>query len=95
VDPRCRPQIEYVAADTSQVLFDAETVTLKHSVTLPDSVDAQAVAAWIRRAMAGEVPLPLPIVNQVACCLYGVGYTDDMNQAKAIVAVETGSLAAA
>jgi len=95
VDPRRRPQIEYVAADASRVLFDAETVTLKHSVTLPDAVDAQTVAAWIRRAMAGEVPLPLPLVNQVACCLYGVGYTDDMNQAKAIVAVETGSLAAA
>lgn len=39
--------------------------------------------------------LPLPLVNQIACCLYGAGYTDDMNQAKAIVAVETSSLAAA
>ena len=44
---------------------------------------------------AGLVPVPLPLVNQIACCLYGAGYTDDMNQAKAIVAVETGSLAAA
>ncbi|HET9404840.1 MAG TPA: DNA-binding protein YbiB [Burkholderiales bacterium] len=94
-DPRRRPQIEYVATGDFRVLFDAETVMLKHSATLPFAVDAQTVAAWIRRAMAGEVPLPLPLVNQLACCLYGAGYTDDMNQAKAIVAVETGSLAAA
>jgi hypothetical protein len=45
--------------------------------------------------LRGEMPLPLPIVNQVACCLYGTGYTVDMNQAKAIAAVETGSLLAA
>jgi anthranilate phosphoribosyltransferase len=94
-DPRRRPQIEYVAADESRVLFDAETATLRHPAALPSAVDAQTVAAWIRRAIAGEVPLPLPLVNQVACCLYGAGFTDDMNQAKAIVAVETGSLAAA
>ncbi len=94
-DPRRRPRLEYVTADECRVLFDAETVTLKHAAALPDAIDAKTVAAWIRRAMAGEVPLPLPLVNQIACCLYGAGYTDDMNQAKAIVAVETGSLAAA
>jgi anthranilate phosphoribosyltransferase len=94
-DPRRRPSLEYVAAGECRILFDAEASTLKHSTTLPAAIDAQTVAAWIRRAMAGEVPLPLPLVNQIACCLYGAGYTDDMNQAKAIVAVETGSLAAA
>jgi len=31
-------------------------------------------------------------VNQLACCLYVSGYTDDMNQAKAIAAVEAGGL---
>jgi hypothetical protein len=39
--------------------------------------------------------MPLPLVNQIACCLYGAGYTVDMNQAKAIAAVQTGSLLAA
>jgi hypothetical protein len=43
--------------------------------------------------MAGETPIPHPLVNQIACCLYVCGYTDDMNQAKAIAAVEAGSLA--
>ncbi len=96
VDPQRRPLIEYVgAAGDCRVLFEAEGAALKQPATLPVATDAHSAAAWIRRAMAGEVPLPLPLVNQIACCLYGAGYTDDMNQAKAIVAVETGSLAAA
>jgi hypothetical protein len=43
--------------------------------------------------MAGHVPIPHPLVNQLACCLYASGYTEDMNQAKAIAAVEAGGLA--
>jgi anthranilate phosphoribosyltransferase len=95
-DPRRRPAIEHVGvAGDCSVLFEAESVVSVRSATLPAANDAHGTAAWIRRAMAGEVPLPLPLVNQVACCLYGAGHTDDMNQAKAIVAVATGSLAAA
>jgi anthranilate phosphoribosyltransferase len=95
-DPRRRPRLEYIgAAGELSVLFEAEAAALKPPATLPLAVDAQSAAAWIRRAMAGETPLPSPLVNQIACCLYGAGHTDDMNQAKAIVAVETGSLAAA
>ncbi|MBI3044219.1 MAG: DNA-binding protein YbiB [Betaproteobacteria bacterium] len=94
-DSRRRPQLEYVTPEACAVLFDAETATLGHSTALPAAVDARTVAAWIRRAIAGEVPLPLPLVNQIACCLYGAGHAEDMNRAKAIVAVVTGSLAAA
>jgi hypothetical protein len=38
--------------------------------------------------LAGDVMLPSPIANQLACCLHASGYADDFNQAKAIVAVE-------
>ena len=34
-------------------------------------------------------------INQLACCLYGSGYTSDMNQAKAIVAMETANMSTA
>jgi len=85
-DTRRRPLIEYVGA---------ESVALRQSATLPAASDAHGTAAWIRRAVSGEIPLPLSLVNQLACCLYGAGRADDMNQAKAIVAVATGSLAAA
>jgi anthranilate phosphoribosyltransferase len=94
-DPKCRPQLEHVRNGAAQVLFEAEAGPLAVSSAQPTSVDAVGTAAWIRRALAGEVPIPLPLVNQLACCLFAAGYTSDMNQAKAIVAVQTGSLAAA
>jgi anthranilate phosphoribosyltransferase len=94
-NPERRPRLEYFWAGSSQLLFDAEIDTLKSSSTLPTGIDAVATAAWIRQALAGETSVPLPLVNQLACCLFAAGYTCDLNQAKAIVAVQTGSLAAA
>jgi anthranilate phosphoribosyltransferase len=94
-DPKCRPQLEQVRDGAVQVLFEAEAGPLKNTSTQPAGIDAASTATWIRNALAGEVPVPLPIVNQLACCLFAAGYASDMNQAKAIVAVETGSLAAA
>jgi anthranilate phosphoribosyltransferase len=94
-DPVRRPQLVYFNEGTSRVLFEAEVGTPKAMPALISGVDAVSTAAWIRQALAGEAQIPLPLVNQVACCLFGAGYTVDMAQAKAIVAVETGSLAAA
>jgi anthranilate phosphoribosyltransferase len=94
-NPQCRPELEYIHNGAQEMLFEAEAGPLKNLAFLPQAVDASGTAAWIRRVLAGEVPLPLPLVNQAACCLYAAGYTQDMNQAKAIVAVETGSLIAA
>lgn len=94
-NPKRRPRIEYFRDAAAQTLFEAEAGPLKSIPSLPAAIDAATTAAWIKRALIGEVPVPLPIVNQLACCLFASGYTNDMNQAKAIVAVETGSLAAA
>jgi anthranilate phosphoribosyltransferase len=94
-DPRLRPRLAYVDERGQRVLFEPETAVNRHGGSAPAGIDAHAVAAWIRSAMSGEVPVPLPLVNQAACCLYGAGYADDINQAKAIVAIESGSLAAA
>ena len=94
-NPERRPALEYFSDGTSQLLFDAEIGPLRRLPTPPSGVDAVATAAWIRHALAGEATVPPPLINQLACCLFAAGYTTDMNQAKAIVAVETGSLAAA
>jgi anthranilate phosphoribosyltransferase len=94
-NPLRRPQLELFREGNGTVLFEAEAGPIKSLPAQAAGHDAHTTAAWIKQALAGEVPLPLPLVNQLACCLYGAGYTQDMNQAKAIVAVETGSLAAA
>jgi anthranilate phosphoribosyltransferase len=91
-DPRRRPKIEWFDQGERMVLFEEEAGPVKPVAGLPASVDAHATAVWTRQALDGEAPIPHPLVNQLACCLYVCGYTEDMNQAKAIAAVETGSL---
>ena len=90
--PRRRPRIDHFSRGVRQVLFEEEAGPIRPVAGLPAGIDAHATAAWIRLALAGEAPIPHPLINQFACCLYACGYTDDMNQAKAIAAVEAGSL---
>jgi anthranilate phosphoribosyltransferase len=94
-DPGRRPALELIRESRSETLFAPESSMVKGLAWLPPAGDAVSTAAWTSRVLAGAVPLPLPLVNQLACCLYGTGYTEDLNQAKAIVAVESGSLIAA
>ena len=91
--PRRRPRMEFLDQGERIVLFEEEVGPVKPVSGLPAAIDAHTTAAWMRHALAGETPIPHPLVNQLACCLYACGYTDDMNQAKAIAAVEAGSLA--
>ncbi len=92
-DPLRRPQLEYFHNQEAAVLFEAELDPIRALPGLPQEHDAHSTALWTRQVLAGEAPLPMPLVNQLACCLYGSGRTHDLVQAKAIVAVETGSLA--
>lgn len=94
-NPVQRPQLEYLNHGACETLFEAERTPARTLPHLPRSSNAGATAIWIRQVLAGEIPLPLPLVNQLACCLFGTGYAQDMNQAKAIAAIEAGGLAAA
>jgi anthranilate phosphoribosyltransferase len=91
-NPRQRPRIKFFHQGEAAVLFEEEMLSARGSPSQQSAIDASATAAWVRQAMAGQVPIPHPLVNQLACCLYASGYTDDMNQAKAIAAVEAGGL---
>ena len=94
-DAQCRPSMELLGAGRCELLFDAEAMPQRHAMRIPETGEPRATAAWIHGVLGGEHPMPMPIANQVACCLYGAGYTFDMNQAKAIAAVQTRSLLAA
>jgi len=91
-NPRQRPRILFFRQGEAATLFEEEMAPARNLPSEPASIEAGATALWIRQALAGEVPVPHPLVNQLACCLFASGYTDDMNQAKAIAAVEAGSL---
>lgn len=93
--PMQRPQLEYLNRGNSEILFEAERTPTRSVPHLPKATSATATALWTRQVLARQIPLPLPLVNQLACCLYGTGYAQDMNQAKAIAAIEAGGLAAA
>jgi anthranilate phosphoribosyltransferase len=92
VDPFRRPAMIAFAEGQPSTLFGPESIGLEWRVDLPEPHDVAATAEWTRRAIAGEVPLPHPLVNQLACCLFVSGYAADMNQAKAIAAMESGVL---
>ena len=87
-NPKRRPRLEYLHEGVCDVLFEAEHDSLKSLPMLPESPDAATTVRWIRKVLDNHLPLPKPISNQLACCLYASGYAEDFNQAKAIVAVE-------
>lgn len=87
-NPKRRPRLEYIHSGLCDILFEAEHDSLRGLPNLPESLDAGGTARWMRRILEKQLPLPKPIGNQLASLLYASGYADDLNQAKAIVAVE-------
>ncbi len=94
-NPKRRPQMDFFNAGKQVTLFEAEEGTLKQPPALPADMDALTTANWISRVLAREIPVPQPIINQLACCLYGSGYADDMSQARALAAGKATYLVAA
>jgi anthranilate phosphoribosyltransferase len=97
VNPRRRPRIELVSDGAATLLFGREHGhdDAEEAEAVSAELEPRATAAHIRAILAGNAKLPLPIVNQLACCLYASGYAGDFNQAKAIIAVETRNMAVA
>lgn len=87
-NPKRRPLIEHLAADGAKVLFEAEMGPIKSLPSLPAAIDAGTTAAWINKALEGRVPVPTPIMNQLAALLYASGYARDLHHAKAMVATQ-------
>ncbi len=92
VNPLRRPGLELFVNGSSTKLFDEEKTPSQAATRLASNADVAVTAAWIKQALAGELPLPHPLCNQLACCLYGSGYAPDMHQAKAIAAMSLGNL---
>ncbi len=94
-NPKRRPRLEYLHEGSASMLFDAEHDSLRCLPSLPEEADAVTTAHWIQRILGEHLPLPQPIANQLACCLYASGYAESINQAKAIIALEGNGMALA
>ncbi|MCL5061272.1 MAG: DNA-binding protein YbiB [Candidatus Thermoplasmatota archaeon] len=84
-DPQQRPDMVLVQDGQGRQVYESQS-TASAPANLPE-VDARATGAWIDRIMRDHLPLPLPIRNQLAVCLFAAGYTEDLNQARAITAI--------
>lgn len=80
-NPRRQPQIELLRGGRSTVLVEQGE---SGAPVLPTAIDAAVTAQWIREALAGEQPVPEPLVQQLACCFYAAGRAGDFNQALAL-----------
>lgn len=92
-DPLKRPDMVLVRDGRSQQVYEAQS-TATATANLPVA-DARATGVWITQAVRDALPLPLPIRNQLAVCLHAAGYTEDLNQARAITAINGFGRAAA
>ena len=92
-NPTLRPDMALVVDGQTQPVYDAQSSEAV-AIDLP-AVDARATGAWTAEVLHDHLPLPLPIRNQLAACLYAAGYTDDLNQARAITAIRGFGRAAA
>ena len=70
-NPYWPPQLECFREGVGTVLFDATGVPAIQPV-LPAAIDAATTAAWVSAALAGEQPIPQPILNELACCLHAI-----------------------
>lgn len=84
-DPLLRPEMVLVQDGRGQQVYEAQSTASEQS-DLPE-LDARATGAWIDTVIRDHLPIPLPIRNQLAVCLYAAGYTEDLNQARAITAI--------
>ena len=84
-DPLQRPDMVLVQDGQGQSVYEAQS-TSSALANLPET-DARATGAWTDQVMRDHLPLPLPIRNQLAVCLFAAGYTEDLNQARAITAI--------
>ncbi|HEX7970654.1 MAG TPA: DNA-binding protein YbiB [Thiobacillus sp.] len=85
-DPLQRPDMILVQDGQGQRVYEAQSMS-SSPASLP-TPDARATGAWIGQVMRDHLSLPLPIRNQLAVCLFAAGYTEDLNQARAITALD-------
>jgi anthranilate phosphoribosyltransferase len=72
-NPKRIPRMEIFGEGMLQQVIEAEEGSIGSIPQLPAAMDAVTSARWIEQAMAGEVPVPQPMLTQIKCCVDAVG----------------------
>lgn len=84
-------RITVIAGDRSEILFESEDAG-RPGHGLPPT-PAQLLP-WMQAIIDRRSPAPLPLVNLATACIHASGAAADFTQAKAIVSLQSGRLAA-
>jgi anthranilate phosphoribosyltransferase len=90
--PEChsiRPRISLLSGGRDTVIFEAE-----RPERAPAAMPPEQLMPWMRAVIERRAPAPVPLVNLAAACVFAAGAAADFTQAKAIVALQCGRLAA-
>jgi anthranilate phosphoribosyltransferase len=72
-NPKRTPRMEIFGDGMTKQVIEAAEGSVASIPQLPAAMDAVTTARWIEQAMAGEVPVPQPILTQLKCCVEGAG----------------------
>jgi hypothetical protein len=70
-NPRRQAQVETFAKGMHSVCAEKESGSLVAAPPLPATIDAPTTGGWIAQTLAGEKPVPAPIMAQLARCPQG------------------------
>jgi len=86
-----RPRISLHSGGLEEIVFDAENAEGASHAGFPAP---GRLVPWMRDVIARNAPAPPPLVNLAAACVFAAGAAGDFPQAKAVVALQSGRLAA-
>jgi hypothetical protein len=86
-----RPRIARLGGGEEAIVFEAELGERSVPAVPPAGPD---LVPWIQSVVTRRIPAPLPLVHLATACLHAVRAAPDLTQAKAIVALQAGRLAA-
>jgi len=79
---RC-PSITLMAGEDTRALLSRQEEVVLSADHLPSAKDAATTAAWIRRCLDRQVPVPQSLRLQIACCYLATGRAIDLDGALA------------
>lgn len=83
-NPKRCPRIEFFHDGTGEEVMPQDEGDVEIP-QLADDFDVETTVRWTQQALAGEIPIPKPIIKQLACCLYASSAVPDMAAALAAV----------